>query len=95
MSAVGEGNGLGIGIAVHSPSTPNLYGDGDRGFGSKDRGLGSNGNGKGVLREKSSYESLGVMDERDYGRGYGGGAAEIQQPTRARTLSFGEHGHIG
>jgi hypothetical protein len=82
VSAVGEGNGLGIGIEVHSPGTPSLY---------SNNGEGVSGNGKGVLKEKSSYKSLGVMDERDYdGSSYG-----IQQPARAKTVSFGEHGHIG
>jgi hypothetical protein len=74
--------GLGIGIAVHSPSSPSLYSN----DGSKNLG-GRSGEQDHGLREQSSCRSLGVMNERDYdGRGCG-----IQQISRARTVSFGEH----
>ncbi|CAN9390184.1 unnamed protein product [Alternaria alternata] len=85
-SALPDGQGLGIGIAVHRASTPSLYSDADK-----------NGNlsrkpSKSNLKEKASWKSLGVMNEHDYeGKGYGD--AGLQEPTRARTVSFGDHGN--
>jgi hypothetical protein len=65
VSAVGNCSGVGIGIAVHSPSMPTREETSTH-----------------ALREQTSYKSLGVVDGE--GRGYG-----IQQPPRARTVSFG------
>ncbi|KAL1795662.1 hypothetical protein ACET3X_005886 [Alternaria dauci] len=85
-SVLAEGQGLGIDIAVHRASTPSLYSDADK-----------NGNlsgkpSKSNLKEKASWKSLGVMNGHDYeGKGYGD--VGLQQPTRARTVSFGDHGN--
>jgi hypothetical protein len=81
-----DATGLGIEIAVHGPSSPTLYSN----HGSKNLGGRTDEHHEHGLKEQSSFRSLGVLNERDYdGRGYGNG--EIQQPSRARTVSFGEH----
>jgi hypothetical protein len=81
-----DATGLGIEIAVHGPSSPTLYSN----HGSKNLGGRTGEHHEHGLKEQSSFRSLGFMNERDYdGRGYGNG--EIQQPSRARTVSFGEH----
>ncbi|RMZ70046.1 Low temperature requirement A [Pyrenophora seminiperda CCB06] len=70
--------GLGIGIEVQRPSTSSVYSTYERGEGS------------GGLKEKASWKTLGVMNERDYeGGGVSSGAR--QSPVRARTVSFGDH----
>ena len=86
-SALPEGQGLGIGITVHRPSTPSLYSNNEKN-GNISREPNTSG-----LKEKASWKSLGVMNEHDYeGKGYGD--AGLQQPTRARTVSFGDHGNV-
>jgi len=74
--------GLGIGIEVQRPSTPSIYSPRDT---KVDTSRGSD-----ALKEKTSWKSLGVLNERDYeGKTYGGAR---QPPVRARTVSFGNHG---
>ena len=82
-SALGtrEPQGLGIGIEVQRPSTPSLYNLRDATV--------DTSRAPDALKGKTSWKSLGPLNERDYeGRTFG---EARQPPAHARTVSFGDH----
>ncbi|RAR14115.1 hypothetical protein DDE83_002533 [Stemphylium lycopersici] len=86
-SKVPENQGQGLGMTVHPPSTPSIHNpvSGHVNLSSRPSGNG--------LWDKASWENLGVMKEDGHeGRSYGD--VGLQQPMRARTVSFGDHGHV-
>lgn len=86
-SEVPENQGQGLGMTVHPPSTPSIHNpvSGHVNLSSRPSGNG--------LWDKASWENLGVMKEDGHeGRSYGD--VGLQQPMRARTVSFGDHGHV-
>jgi hypothetical protein len=86
-SALPKDQGLCININVQRASTPSLYRKHR-----KDDNLGGNPS-TSALKETVSWKSLGVMSEQDYeGKGYGD--AGLQQPSRVRTVSFGDCGPV-